>query len=159
MIGFFLPAPDSITQQIFKFIEDLILKTEGMNQFQITKFIFLNNLQSSFTSMIFGIPLGIFPLASTMLNGYLIGFVSAISVKTDGIFILWRLVPHGIFELPTLFISLGLGLKLGTFIFQKNKIQSLKKYFRKSLIVFFFVVFPLLILAAIIEGSLISSVG
>ena len=34
---------------------------------------------------------------------------------------LFRLLPHGIFELPAIFISLGLGLRFGMFIFQKEK--------------------------------------
>ncbi len=156
IVGFFLPAPDAVMEQIFKFIEELLTKTEGMSQFELVNFILLNNLQSSFTSMIFGVLFGIFPLIAIIVNGYILGFVSAMSVKTGGVFILWRLFPHGIFELPAIFISMGLGLKLGTFILQKNKIESLKRYLWKSMIVFLFVILPLLILAAIIEGILIS---
>ena len=70
--------------------------------------------------MTFGVLLGIFPLMSVIANGYLLGFVVAASVRSQGILILWRLFPHGIFEIPALFLSLGLGLKMGTFIFQKK---------------------------------------
>ena len=69
--------------------------------------------------------------------------------------VLWRIFPHGIFELPAVFISLGLGLKLGTFIFQRNKLKAFAEFFWNSLRVFLFIVLPLLIIAAIIEGSLI----
>jgi len=68
---------------------------------------------------------------------------------------LWRILPHGIFELPAVFIALGMGLKFGGFIFQKEKIKSLREYFWNSLRVFLFVVLPLLIIAGIIEGTLI----
>jgi len=44
-----------------------------------------------------------------------------LSVGIEGYGILWRLVPHGIFELPAVFISLGLGIKLGTFIFREYR--------------------------------------
>jgi len=57
--------------------------------------------------------------------------------------------------LPAIFLSFGLGIKLGTFILQKKKIESFKDYFLNSLRVFFFVILPLLIVAAIIEGVLI----
>ena len=116
----------------------------------------MNNIQSSFLGVLYGVVFGIFPVVSAMVNGYLLGFVAAKSVEVEGVFILWRLFPHGIFELPALFLSLGLGLKLGSFLFQKNKIESLKDYLINSLRVFVLVIIPLLIIAAVIEGILIS---
>lgn len=159
ILGFFIKAPSVLETKILNFIENLLNKTENMSQFELIKFIFFNNLQSSFVGMLFGIVLGIFPALITMANGYLLGFVAAKTVGVEGIFVLWRLFPHGIFELPALFISLGLGLKLGTFIFKKNKLETLNLYLLKSMKVFFFVVIPLLIIAAIIEGSLILLMG
>jgi stage II sporulation protein M len=159
LLGFFLPASDSLAQQILKFIEELVLKTEGMSQGELIKFILLNNVQSSFFGMIFGVFLGIFSIIATISNGYLLGFVASMIVKSEGFLILWRLLPHGIFELPAIFISLGLGVKFGTFIFQKNKIKSFKEYFSNSLRVFLLIIIPLLIVAAIIEGSLMALVN
>ena len=155
LIGFFIPAPPLLEEKILEFIEELLRKTEGMSQGELIRFIFLNNIQSSFTGMLFGIILGVFPLIATLTNGYVLGFVAAKSAENGGIFVLWRILPHGIFELPALFISLGLGVKLGTFIFKKNKFETLTTYMIKSIKVFFFIIIPLLIIAAIIEGSLI----
>jgi len=155
LIGALIPAPEILEQQILKFIENLLSKTEGMSHLELINFIFINNLQSSFLGMIFGIFLGIFSAIVCGVNGYILGFVIARSVQISSIFVIWRLFPHGIFELPALFLSLGLGLKLGTFIFQKNKLLSLRNYLRESLRVFLFIVIPLLILAALIEGSFI----
>jgi|TARA_Y100000034_G_scaffold102405_1_gene127250 stage II sporulation protein M len=159
LIGFFITAPAIIAEQILKFIEELLLKTQGMGHFELIKFIFFNNVQSSFFGMIFGVFLGIFPIVAVIANGYMLGFVASLVVNSEGISVLWRLFPHGIFELPAIFISLGLGLKIGTFIFQKKKLESLKKYFLNSLRVFLFIILPLLIIAAIVEGSLIYLVG
>jgi len=158
-VGFFIPTPDSISEQLLKFIQELMEKTSGMNQFELIQYIFLNNLQSSFFGLVLGVFFGIFPIITTIVNGYILGFVSIKVVSVEGIFVLWRLFPHGIFELPAVFISLGLGLKFGSFIFQKKKFDSLKDYFVNSLRVFFFIVFPLLVIAAIIEGSLIALFG
>jgi uncharacterized membrane protein SpoIIM required for sporulation len=58
--------------------------------------------------------------------------------------------------LPAIFVSFGLGIKFGTFIFYKEKMKHFGEFFINSLRVFIFVVLPLLIIAAIIEGSLIS---
>jgi len=155
LIGFFIPAPEAIAEKILIFIENLLQRTEGLSQGELINFIFFNNIQGSFFGMIFGVLLGVFPIISVITNGYLLGFVASRSVQSEGVLILWRLLPHGIFEIPALFISLGLGLKLGTFIFHKKKIKSFKKYFWNSLRVFVFVIIPLLLIAAIIEGSFI----
>lgn len=156
IIGFFVPPPEIIEQQILTFIQELLERTSGMGLSELTGFIFLNNIKSSFMGIILGFFLGLFPLFAIISNGYLLGFVSSVSVDVMGIFILWRLLPHGIFELSAIFISLGLGLKFGTFIFQKDKSESFRKYLWDSLRVFLFIVIPLLAIGAIIEGILIS---
>src|SRR3989339_901245 len=147
-VGFFIPTPDSISEQLLKFIQELMEKTSGMNQFELIQYIFLNNLQSSFFGLVLGVFFGVFPIITTIVNGYILGFVSIKVVSIEGIF-----------ELPAVFISLGLGLKFGSFMFQKKKFDALKDYFINSLRVFFFIVFPLLVIAAIIEGSLIALFG
>jgi len=155
LIGFFIPAPNFIVEQILEFINELLEKTQYMSQWGLIQFIFLNNLQTSFFGIILGIFLGILPIIATVVNGYVLGFVTSLSVVSGGGSVLWKLLPHGIFELPAVFISLGLGLKLGSFIFQKKKFDLFKEYFWNSIKVFLFIIIPLLIIAAIIEGTLI----
>lgn len=159
LLGFVLPVPANVETKIMDFIEQLISQTSGMSQWELTKFIFLNNLKSSFLGMILGILFGIFPVITALSNGYLLGFVAAKTVQAENVLVLWRLFPHGIFELPALFISLGIGLKLGTFILKKNKLAALNIYLARSMRVFFFIVIPLLIIAAVIEGALIAISG
>ncbi|MBU1252304.1 MAG: stage II sporulation protein M [Nanoarchaeota archaeon] len=154
--GAFLPISPEIEKALIELINKLILTTEGMSSSELIAFILLNNVQSSFLGVLYGTVFGIFPVVSGIVNGYLLGFVVSKSVESEGIFILWRLFPHGIFELPALFLSLGMGLKLGSFVFQKDKLKSLKEYLINSLRVFVLVIIPLLIIAAVIEGSLIS---
>lgn len=156
LIGFFVPVPDIFYQKIIELIEDLLGKTSGMNSFELTRFIFFNNIKSSFFGMIFGAFFGIFSLIACIVNGYVLGFVSYLSVSSEGVLSLWRLLPHGFFELPAIFISLGLGLRFGTFIFAKDKSETFRDYLWNSLRVFLFIVIPLLIFAAVIEGVLIS---
>ena len=112
LVGYFVPAPDFVEKVILKFIEDLIKTTEGMSWAEITKFIFFNNLKSSFFGMALGFIFGIFSIITTIVNGYLLGFVSSQVVSTEGIGVLWKILPHGIFELPSILISTGLCLKL-----------------------------------------------
>ena len=158
-IGFFLPAPESLNKWILEFVSGLLEKTENMGFLELFGFILLNNMQSGFFSMMLGSFFGILPLLSIIANGYLVGFVSSMAVQEAGFNSLWRLFPHGIFELPAVFISFGLGIKFGTFIFKKNKKDGFKEYLINCLRVFIFVIIPLLIIAAIIESSLIIFLG
>ena len=158
-IGFFLPAPESLNKWILEFVSGLLEKTENMGFLELFGFILLNNMQSGFFSMMLGSFFGILPLLSIIANGYLVGFVSSMAVQEAGFNSLWRLFPHGIFELPAVFISFGLGIKFGTFIFKKNKKDAFKEYLINCLRVFIFVIIPLLIISAIIESSLIIFLG
>lgn len=155
-IGFLFPAPTNIIEPLLNYLKELIAQTQGMNTTELISFIFFNNLQSSFFGIIFGVIFGIFPILVTIANGYILGFVGSLSVQAEGWMVLFRLLPHGIFELPAAFISFGLGIKFGTFMFKKNKLKSFNSFFVNSLRVFLLIVVPLLILAAIIEGMLIS---
>ncbi|MDP2672793.1 MAG: stage II sporulation protein M, partial [Nanoarchaeota archaeon] len=155
LIGFFIPAPEILSKQIFEFVKEILLKTEGMSQSQLISFIFLNNIQSSFFGMVFGVFLGIFPVVAVIANGYLLGFVANFAIQENGILSLWRIFPHGIFELPAVFISFALGLRIGASLFNKKRFKKFNENFISCLKVFILIVIPLLIIAAIIEGTLI----
>ncbi len=155
LIGFFVPAPASIVELIKQYVKDILEKTGDLSGIGLIGFIFWNNFQTSLFAMLLGIVLGIFPALVIIINGYLLGFISKIGVESEGISVLWKLVPHGIFELPAVFISIALGLKLGMFMLKKDK-RTIGDYFFDSLRVFLLIITPLLIIAAIIEGILIS---
>lgn len=160
LVGFFVPVPEILSERILELLRRLLLGIEGKSRRGLIIYILLNNLQSGFFSMIFGTFLSIFPVISAIINGLLVGFVGALSVEERGFSVLLNLLPHGIFELSAIFISFGMGIKMGSFILQKNQWKSLKKFFWNSIRVFIFVVIPLLIIAAIIEGVLIfASIG
>lgn len=155
LLGFVVPLPEEIKVALIEYFKELVKETEGFNSREMIFFLFQNNVSASFFGLLLGVFMGIFPIFNSILNGFVLGFASKLSVVENGVFSLWRLFPHGIFELPALFISLGLGLKLGTFIFEKEKGKSFRIFFEKSIKTFIFVIVPLLILAAIIEGILI----
>lgn len=159
LIGFFIPLPEEFSSMILEYLRDLLEQTEGFGFWEMFLFIFWNNSFVGFISIIFGAIFGIFPIMSSASNGFVLGYVSNMSVFSGGVLSLWRLFPHGIFELPAIFISFGLGIKLGSFVFHKNSLGKFKKYFLESLRVFVFVVLPLLLIAGIIESFLIVFIG
>jgi len=144
------------------FIEDLlreiIYQVEGLSGVELIVFILQNNVQSAFFGMLFGVFFGVFSLINSVGNGIVLGYVSSLVVSESGVLSLWALLPHGIFELSAIFISLGMGLNLGGSLFLKKgkKMKELKRRFYESINVFLIVVLPLLILAAVIEGILIA---
>jgi len=158
LIGFFFPVPEVFVEKLIEFLREIFDKTKDLSQIELIKFIFLNNLKSSLFGLFLGIFLGVFPILVTIMNGYILGFVAFLSVSEGGFIVLWKLFPHGIFELPAIFISLGLGLRLGTLIFKNKKLKSFRDHLGDSTRVFVLVVIPLLALAAIIEGILIASI-
>ena len=151
VVGFTLPI--FFREQILNLISQLSSSIESKNLAGIITFIFLNNLRSSFFAFIFGIFLGIFPVVALVVNGYLLGFVLRLSAEEKGILTFWKILPHGVFELPAIFLSTAVGIKIGTDLFKRKK--NISKNYREGLRFFILVVIPLLVIAAIIEGSLI----
>jgi uncharacterized membrane protein SpoIIM required for sporulation len=111
LFGFFYRSDLTFLNKI---IEQIILKTQGLNAIELTFFILQNNLQSSFLAVIIGIALGIFPIINAISNGAILGYVFGLTYDISGVSEWWRILPHGIFELPAIFISIGLGIKLGS---------------------------------------------
>jgi len=159
VISFFVAVtgkPEILVEKIIETLTDLMDKSKGLNLWEMVIYILNNNLETSFLALIFGILLGIFPIFITLFNGFILGFVSFFAVYAEGAGVLWKLAPHGIFELPAVFLSLALGVKFGMFWFAKGKRKEFLRRFENSLRVFLFVILPLLIIAAIIEGVLIN---
>lgn len=138
-----------------KSLIEIGMKTEGLDALELLWFIFSNNVTSAVTSLFLGAILGIFPLFNALFNGTILGYVYSKAVPIAGYLVIWRLLPHGIFELPAIFISLGLGLHLGMSFFAREGIKTFKTRFNNSLKAFLSIVVPLLMIAAIIESFLI----
>lgn len=94
--GFFISPPANIEADIIDFLKSIMLRFDGLSITQTIWEIFSNNLSASFFGLILGFLL-FTPFITTLLNGYLVGFVAEKAVSEAGIFILWRILPHGIF--------------------------------------------------------------
>jgi stage II sporulation protein M len=154
LLGFMFPV--FFVEQIKEVIRNILEKTIGLSGFQLILFIFKNNLMVSVIGIFSGIIFGIIPILLIITNGYIVGFVSNAVSSVEGTSILWRLLPHGIFEIPAVIISIALGIKLGFSVFYKNSGKEFSKSFFNSLKILVFIIIPLLIVAAIIEGLLMS---
>jgi stage II sporulation protein M len=154
VIGYLFPDNFTFFNEL---IEGLTERTTDLGPLELIWFILQNNVVAAFFGMLFGVFLGAFPVFAATLNGVLLGYVFSIASQAAGFGVAWMLVPHGIFELPAIFIALGLGVKLGMTFFTEKKDRFAELHVRlwKSLKVFFLIVLPLLVVAAVIEGLLI----
>ncbi len=116
--------------------------------------LFGNNLRAMVLSILYGfIPFLYLPALSMGVNAAIIGMLAAM---IDGQWLLLAagILPHGIFELPALFLSLAAGLCLCRNInvyIRKNEKGIMKPLLLNILRVVVLLVVPLLVLAAVAE--------
>lgn len=92
-----------------------------------------------------------FPIFSTWLNGGLLGWLA----QEEGLIIFLTIVPHGMFEVPAYLFSMGIGLRLAREVLKRKEERQLKMTLGEGLRVYFTLIVPLLIIAALIESALI----
>ncbi len=116
--------------------------------------IFANNAFKCLLVIVLGLGAGIAPVVFIMANGLILGIVIAVTMKTASLlYVLVGVVPHGVIELPMVFLSAAIGLKLGVDVLKAllgkdiNVIDKLVE----SLMIFIIYIFPLLFLAAFVE--------
>lgn len=117
--------------------------------------ILLNNSIKSFVAMILGIFLGVAPILFVMINGTIVGIFANIFGEEIGIvsFIL-KIIPHGIIEIPAIILASSYGVWLGIEFLRDRK--NIDKHMRYAVTRFVKIVLPMLIIAAIIETTLIT---
>lgn len=156
LVGFFVPLPQEIKNQLIQYFDALVNRTKGFGPLEMILYLFQNNVFASFLGLLGGVLFGVFPFINGIMNGFVLGFAANLSVINNGVFSLWRLFPHGIFELPALFISLGLGVRLGG--------KFLEKYFEvkgevmQSLIILV-ITLPLILLVGVVYSFSLNSVN
>jgi len=162
LLGLFLAAlvaafayPQPFQETLTKYITEILKQTENLGIFGMFLFLFKNNISTAFFGIVLGIGFGLFPLMSSIMNGYVLGFVLRKSADVQGLGVAWKILPHGIFELPAFFLSISIGLKLGMFMLAKKKREYLAENIENGFRVFLWVIFPLLIIAGVIETALI----
>src|SRR5215472_17612802 len=75
--------------------------------------IMTNNLSVSFATFAFGITAGLGTIWMLLMNGLLMGVIGACTWKAGMALQLWSFVaPHGVLELPAIFIAGGAGLEI-----------------------------------------------
>jgi len=137
------------------------------NPIDSTVALFLNNIRVNLLMILLGFTFSVISVMVLFVNGILIGFITSI---VPGHIIFLYTFPHGIFEIPALFLAM-----LGSFIVTKFEIKILKGIFQngktfkgelhdsrlmiKDIILTIILVTVLLCIAAIIEANFTLTIG
>jgi stage II sporulation protein M len=105
----------STGKQIIQIVqEEVVGKVEAHDPLSLAIFIFANNLQACLLLFLGGATLGVLTLFIIASNGVIIGGIMEMAREERGfLFVAAAILPHGIFEIPSLVISASLGFVLG----------------------------------------------
>ncbi len=124
------------------------------NSIETLEMFIRNNLTVMVWTIGMGIGFGLYPIYQLVMNSSIIGYVGVEAAReTSTLRILSILMPHGVFEITGLILSIGVGLKLGitSIICIKNRnLEPLKKV-GKTISPIIPPMFILVIIAAFIE--------
>jgi uncharacterized membrane protein SpoIIM required for sporulation len=114
--------------------------------------VFARNLLATYLVMCIFSFFGVFPSFSALFNGLLLGWIVMKFFGISESNFLLMLIPHGAFEWPAMMIGWGIGIWRGIgYRFSREQTTYFQRWIKANK-VFFTIVVPLLIVAAIIEG-------
>ena len=140
----------------FTFLEEQVRKLAaqfaGKDAITFILMIFLHNLIATYIAMCLFALFGTVPTIIAVFNGLILGWLFAKSSGMPEVNISVMIIPHGIFEWPAMLIAWGVGLWRGVGYRLSDTPGTWKERWEKANKVFFTVILPLLLIAAIIEG-------
>jgi len=142
---------------------DILGDIEPEQKFELSLALFKQNFLASFLDIALGAVLGLVPVITIAVNFFALGFLAAPSFVPSvfdfeavplGIFLV-AILPHGVFEIPAIFLSAAFGMRLGwQWLFPSSAGRRLNVF--KSAVVDSVKILPLvlvlLIIAAFVES-------
>jgi stage II sporulation protein M len=116
--------------------------------------VFLRNASASLIIMAAGVTV-ILPVAILALNGFFVGLVASFAVDRGlgAGTLLMGVTPHGVVELPALFIASAAGMRIGWEALTRkgSRARSAAQAAAEAAKIYVFAVLPLLAVAAVVE--------
>jgi len=165
--GFFLSASfPSLYPGFVSFIDEVFAEALGEinleSDWELAVAIFRQNTLATFYDLFLGVIFGFVPVVSIAINFFALGFLAGPVASADPAFtsitlpqFFLAIAPHGIFEIPAIFLAAGFGMRFGWQWLLPSSSGRRLRVFKQS---FFDVlkilplVIVLLVVAAIIEG-------
>jgi stage II sporulation protein M len=132
--------------------EELVSKFTGKNAITFISKLLIQNLIAAYVTTCIISLWGFFPALAAISNGLLLGWAITNVPTSYYSKVIILLIPHGVFEWPAMSIGWGIGMWKGLGYRFSSIRPTYKERFKKANIVYFTVILPLLLVAAIIEG-------
>jgi len=157
IVSHFPELADKFESSVVGFVKSF----RGLSKLELAAAIFLNNTLKTVLAILLGSLFGIIPAVFLLGNGIALGVIFSVSVQMRGVWLsLLSIVPHGLLELPAVFLGTSIGLMVGS--------RVMKQFFRppettigselvQGLRFFITVILPLLFIAALVEAFLTSA--
>lgn len=152
-------APSWIRQQMTEVFQVVVGNYRGLAGGALFFNILVQNVMATIFVIIAGVIVGIIPTFAISSNGFGLGVLYRQAAEASGYSkAALKVLPYGVFEIPALLIAASYGLWLGVTVVRRMRGKEsallgskIEHAFRR----YFAVVFPLLIIAAAIETTLI----
>jgi stage II sporulation protein M len=152
-------APSSIRQQMTDVFQAVVGNYRGLAGGMLFFNILVQNVMASIFMLLSGVIVGIIPTFAIGSNGFGLGVLYRQAAEVTGYTkAALKVLPYGVFEIPALLIAASYGLWLGVTVVRRMRGKegtllrfNIEHAFRR----YFAVVFPLLVVAAAIETTLI----
>ena len=144
-----------LATQLQQLLQQFAQIFRGLPRLQLAIAIFFNNSFKTLLVILLGPLLGLAPAILLLVNGAILGAVLPVAAATRG---LWEsimtIVPHGVLELPAIFLGTSIGLRLGAHAWRRLAGTADKTLFAElgdGLRIYFSLIVPLLLVAAAVE--------
>jgi stage II sporulation protein M len=152
VVSYFPGLADHFEETIAVFVKTFA----GMPRLKLAAAIFVNNTIKTLLAILLGALFGIIPAFFLLANGIALGVAWSLSASARGPWLsLLSLLPHGILELPAVFLGTSIGLAIGVQVLKRLTGKSGSKIgaeLASGLRYFCSVILPLLFVAALVEA-------
>jgi len=155
LLGIYSPPGSGFMTQEKSTLEEMVNLLAGLPPLLLAIAILLKNIIALAFSFAFSPLLGILPVLTLVINGWLVGVVAVEATKQYSLgYFLAGVLPHGVIEIPALLIgeaaAMAFGVSLFFGIFRKNEPGYLAASFKKNLR-YLLIAMALMVPAALIE--------
>ncbi len=144
-------------------IANFVQMFSAMPPWRLAGAIFMNNAAKTLLAILLGSVLGFVPSIFLLANGIALGVALSLSIQTRGVWLsILAILPHGVLELPAVFLGTSIGLLLGMQTIKRLRGRSERPVLselRPAVRFYCTVIVPLLLLAALVEVFVTAAVA
>ena len=143
-------------------LADFVQMFSALPPWKLAGAIFMNNAVKTLLAIMLGTLLGFVPSIFLLANGVALGVALSLSIQARGVWLsILAIFPHGVLELPAVFLGTSIGLLLGMQTLMRLRGRSETPILSELTPAFRFyctVIAPLLLLAALVEVFVTSAI-